>query len=219
MPRFIEVSHTIEAGMKTYPGLPEPRAEVLMDYDASRERYQDKAEFFIASLHLCGNTGTYVDSPRHRYRNAVDLAMLPLEWVAHVPVVKVDARAARSRAIGPERFRGIDINGKAVLVNTGWSQYWRTDRYFDRNPFLTEDACELLVRLGAWFVGIDSLNIDDIDNFARPAHTVLLGAGIPVCEHMTKLEILEPSGGYLHAVPIAWMGGASFPVRAYVIYL
>jgi arylformamidase len=218
MSRFIEVSHAIEPGMKTYRGLPEPRAEVLMDYQASRPRYQDKAEFFIASLHLCGNTGTYVDSPRHRYRTGADLASLPLESVAHVPVVKLDARAYASRGIGPELFRGLDVAGKAVLVQTGWSEHWRTSRYFDPNPFLTADACEFLVRSGARFVGIDSLNIDDTGDPARPAHTILLGAGIPVCEHMTNLEMLETAGGYLHATPIAWMGGASFPVRAYVLY-
>jgi len=204
--------------MKTYPGLPEPRTEVVMDYEASHDRYRGKAEFFIASLHLCGNTGTYVDSPRHRYRDGADLARLPLESVAHVPVVKVDARISRSRGIGPEAFQGIDVTLKAVLVNTGWSQHWRTRRYFEPNPFLTAEACEWLVGAGARFVGIDSLNIDDTEDPARPAHTILLGAGIPVCEHMSKLEALEPDGGFLHAAPIAWVGGASFPVRAYVVY-
>jgi kynurenine formamidase len=105
-----------------------------------------------------------------------------------------------------------------VLVNTGWSRHWRTDRYFSGNPFLTAAACELLVVSGVRFVGIDSLNIDDVEDFSRPAHTLLLGAGIPVCEHMTNLEQLAPEGGYIHAVPIAWVGGATFPVRAYVIY-
>lgn len=205
--------------MLTYPGLPEPHAEVLMDYEASHARYQDQAEFFIASLHLCGNTGTYVDSPRHRFRGAADLSQLPLESVAQVPVVKVDARDYPARAIGPQLFHEIDVAGKAVLVNTGWSRHWRTPPYFEPNPFLTAEACEFLLRSGVRFVGIDSLNIDDIENPARPAHTILLGAGIPVCEHMTNLDRLEPTGGHLHAVPIAWMGGASFPVRAYVVYL
>lgn len=217
MPRFIDVSHTIEPGMKTYPGLPEPEAEVLLDYEASAERYGGKSEFFIASLHLCGNTGTYVDSPRHRFRGGVDLAGIPLECVAHVPVIRVDVQD-QGRGVGPGAFKGLDVAGKAVLVNTGWSRHWRTDTYFSGNPFLTAEACELLARAGARFVGIDSLNIDDIDDLSRPAHTILLGSGIPVCEHMTNLEAVERSGGYLHAVPIAWVGGATFPVRAYVVY-
>ena len=204
--------------MKTYPGLPEPRVEVLLDYGASRERYQDKAEFLIASLHLCGNTGTYVDSPLHRYREGADLAGIPLEAVAHVPVTKIDARAHSSRGIGADVFRGVTLAGRAVLVNTDWSRNWRTDRYFSGNPFLTASACEILVASGVRFVGIDSLNIDDVEDFSRPAHTLLLGAGIPVCEHMTNLDQLAPEGGYIHAVPIAWVGGATFPVRAYVIY-
>jgi arylformamidase len=215
---FIEVSHPIQPGMKTYPGLPEPSVHVVLDYNSSRERYEGKAEFFIASLHLCGNTGTYVDSPRHRYRSGADLAGIPLEAVAHVPVLKVDARVRQGQSIGPDAFKGLRVDGRAVLINTGWSQFWGRETYFENNPFLTAEAAEFLAESGARFVGIDSLNIDDTHDPARPAHTILLGAGIPVCEHMTNLEALDAQGGFLHAVPIAWVGGASFPVRAYVIY-
>jgi len=214
-PRFIEVSHVIEAGMVTYPGLPVPEVKVLVDHDTSRAKYQNKSEFLIASLHLCGNTGTYVDSPLHRHRGATDLAGLPLERVAHVPVRVFDARAL-GRAVGPQLFADADLEGAAVLVRTDFSQHWRTERYGKDNPFLTQAACEFLAAAGVAFVGIDSLNIDDIADLARPAHTILLGAGIPVCEHMTNLAALPKSGGRLHAVPIAWRGGATFPVRAYV---
>lgn len=216
MTTFIDVSHPIVAGMKTYPGLPEPVAEVLMDYDASHERYQGKAEFLIASLHLCGNTGTYVDSPRHRFRDGVDLAGLPLERLADLPIVVFDATAT-GRAIGPEVFAAEDVRGKAVLVRTDFSHRWGSRDYFTDNPFLTADAARFLVDAGARFIGIDSLNIDDTEDLARPAHTQVLGAGIPVCEHMTNLAALPRSAGRLHAVPIAWSGGATFPVRAYVV--
>jgi arylformamidase len=214
-PRFVEVSHTIEPRMVTYPGLPVPEVEVIVDHDGSRERYQNKSEFLIASLHLCGNTGTYVDAPLHRHRGATDLAGLPLERLAHVPVRVFDARTT-GRVIGPALFEDADLRDTAVLVRTDFSQHWRTERYGRDNPFLTADACELLRRSGAAFVGIDSLNIDDMADLARPAHTILLGAGIPVCEHMTNLAAVPTAGGHLHAVPIAWRGGATFPVRAYV---
>jgi kynurenine formamidase len=125
--------------------------------------------------------------------------------------------AGKSRGIGPEVFNRLDVAGKAVLVQTGWSNHWGSEDYFKPNPFLTADAAHHLVRAGCVFAGIDSLNIDDIEDPARPAHTILLGSGIPVCEHMTNLEAVKP-GGFLHAVPIAWEGGASFPVRAYVVY-
>jgi kynurenine formamidase len=217
MPHFIEISHEIEAGMKTYPGLPEPRVEVFMDYDESRGRYAGETEFFIASLHLCGNTGTYVDSPLHRYRGGIDLAQLPLDRLAHLPVEVIDGTLAASRAITRESLRSRDLSGKAVLFRTGWSRHWHTARYFDPNPFLTADCCEALVEAGAIFAGIDSLNIDNIEDGARPAHSILLGAGIPVCEHMTNLQSVPSGKGRLHAVPIAWKGGATFPVRAYVM--
>jgi kynurenine formamidase len=202
--------------MKTYPGLPEPKVDVIIDYVTSRERYGGKAEFLIASLHLCGNTGTYVDSPHHRYPAGADLAELPLERLAHLEVVVIDAKGA-GRAIGPEVFRGVALTGKAVLVRTDFARHWGSDAYFKDHPFLTAHSVETLVQARPAFVGIDSLNIDDTTDLSRPAHTKLLGAGIPVCEHMTNLAAVPGGGGRLHAVPIAWVGGATFPVRAYVI--
>ncbi len=213
---MVEVSHQVVAGMKTYPGLPEPSVEVIFDYDQSQERYQGKAEFRIASLHLCGNTGTYVDAPIHRYRGGADLASLPLERLANLETVVIDCTGAE-RAISAEALAEVELRYRAVLVRTDFSDRWGTPEYFKDNPFLTADACEMLVRSGALFVGIDSLNIDDTDDLSRPAHTMLLGAGIPICEHMTNLAAVPASGGRLHAVPIAWVGGASFPVRAYVL--
>jgi len=213
MNRFIEVSHPIVEGMETYRPLPPPRVEVLSDYDASR--YEGKAEFLIASLHLCGNTGTYVDAPRHRFRHGADLAELPLERLANLPVTVIDASQV-GRAIGPDALLADDLLGKALLVRTEFSRYWGTESYFSDNPFLTAECCERLVAAGVAFVGIDSLNIDDVADMARPAHTTLLRAGVPICEHMTNLASVE-RGGRLHAVPIAWVGGGTFPVRAYVL--
>jgi kynurenine formamidase len=216
MPRFIELSHEIVPGMKTYPGLPEPKVDVLVDYEASRERYENKAEFYIASLHLCGNTGTYVDSPRHRYRDGVDLAGLRLEQLANLPTVVIDATRV-GRAIDGNAFHEIDLAGHAVLFRTDFSDRWGTKAYFTGSPFLTADAAELLVAKRPAFVGIDSLNIDDIGDPSRPAHTRLLAAGIPICEHLTNLKAMPAIGARLHAVPIAWVGGGTFPVRAYAI--
>jgi arylformamidase len=214
MSHFIDLSHPVEEGMETYRPLPTPQVEVLNDYDASR--YDGKSEFLIATLHLCGNTGTYVDSPRHRFRAGVDLAGLSLERLADLPVMVVDATGA-GRAIGSDVLPTGDLHGKGLLVRTEFSRHWRTDSYFSDNPFLTAEACNALVAAGVAFVGIDSLNIDDIADLARPAHTILLGADVPVCEHMTNLASVESGGGRLHAVPIAWVGGATFPVRAYVV--
>lgn len=216
MGRLIEVSHPVVAGMKTYPGLPSPEVEIVYDYDDSRERYQGKAEFRIASLHLCGNTGTYIDAPIHRYRGGTDLASLSLEHLADLSCVVVDATRA-GRAIGPDVFAAAELAGRAVLIRTDFSRHWGTEAYFGENPFVTGAACDALVAEGVQFAGIDSLNIDDVADPLRPAHTKLLGAGIPICEHMTNLAEVPSSGGRLHAVPIAWVGGASFPVRAYVV--
>ena len=208
MPRFVELSHKIV--------LPEPQVDAVVDYESSRERYQGQAEFDIASLHLCGNTGTYVDAPRHRYRDATDLAGLALERLADLPIVIVDATRA-GRAIGEAACGDLQLEGRAVLVRTDFSERWGTAAYFTDNPFLTAAACDVLVSKGPAFVGIDSLNIDDTGDPSRPAHTQLLRAGIPIGEHFTNLKSLPAEGARLHAVPIAWVGGASFPVRAYAI--
>ena len=214
MTRFVELSHPIVEGMETYRPLPTPRVEVLNDYDASR--YDGKSEFLIASLHLCGNTGTYVDSPRHRFRAAIDLAGLRLEQLADVPVVVADVTQI-GRAIGPDAVPAGDLHGKAVLFRTDFSRHWGTDSYFHGNRFLTAEASDKLATAGPAFVGIDSLNIDDVADMSRPAHTRLLRAGIPICEHMTNLAAIASGAGRLHAVPIAWVGGATFPVRAYLV--
>ncbi|HKV30451.1 MAG TPA: cyclase family protein [Candidatus Dormibacteraeota bacterium] len=214
MSRFIDVSHPVVEGMETYRPLPTPRVEVLNNYDASR--YDGKAEFLIASLHLCGNTGTYIDSPRHRFRDGADLAGLPLDRLADLSVVVVDATGA-GRAIGPDLLPEGDLRGRAVLVRTDFSRHWGTDSYFSGNPYLTAGAARRLVDARPALVGIDSLNIDDTADMSRPAHTLLLGAGIPICEHMTNLASLTPGAGRLHAVPIAWVGGGTFPVRAYIV--
>ncbi|MCX6612042.1 MAG: cyclase family protein, partial [Acidobacteria bacterium] len=177
--------------------------------------YGGLSEFYIASLHCCGNTGTYVDAPIHRYRGGTDLAGLSLDRLAHVPLLVVDALDLLS--IGPDLFRGLKMSGRAVVVRTEWSRHWRTDAYFGENPHLTEDACQALLDGGAVFAGIDSVNIDALADLRRPAHTTLLAAGVPICEHMTNLSALPKEGGYLHAAPIAWVGGATFPVRAYVL--
>jgi arylformamidase len=200
--------------METYRPLSTPRVEILNDYDASR--YDGKSEFLIASLHLCGNTGTYVDSPRHRFKEGVDLAGLDLERLADLQVVVADATRI-GRALGPDAVPAGDLYGKAVLFRTDFSRHWGTDAYFSGNPFLTAEACEMLVAAGPAFVGIDSLNIDDVTDMSRPAHTQLLRAGIPICEHMTNLAAIASGAGRLHAVPIAWVGGATFPVRAYLV--
>jgi kynurenine formamidase len=157
-----------------------------------------------------------VDSPRHRFRAGTDLANLDLERLADLPVVVIDATQA-GRAIGPGALPAGDLHGKAVLVRTDFSRHWGTDTYFSGNPFLTAEASQRLAAAGPAFVGIDSLNIDDVADMARPAHTHLLGAGIPICEHMTNLAAVSSGAGRLHAVPIAWVGGATFPVRAYLV--
>lgn len=215
---LIDLSHPVEAGMVTYPGLPAPVIRDVLSREASRERYAPGTEFLIGEIVLCGNTGTYVDSPFHRYPDGTDLAGLELGRLADVPGVLVDASDRADRAIGPDAFDGLELGGRAVLVRTDWSRHWRTEAYATGHPFLTAEAAETLVRAGAALVGIDSLNIDSADTGERPCHTILLGAGIPVCEHLTGLDALPAAGFRFSAVPVPVVGFGTFPVRAYAAW-
>jgi kynurenine formamidase len=214
--RIVDLSHPIEAGMVTYEGLPAPVVTEFLSREASRGKYAEGTTFSIGRVEMVANTGTYVDAPFHRFEGGPDVAGLYLETLADLVGILVDATDA-GRAVGPERFDGLDLSGRAVLVRTDWSRHFRTAQYFRDHPYLTRGAAELLVRAGASLVGVDTLNIDDTGDGTRPAHTLLLEAGIPIVEHLTNLELLPPSGFRFHAVPAPFRGLGSFPVRAYAI--
>lgn len=216
MRKLIDLSHVVEHGMITYPGLPGPVITDHLTREASQAHYAEGTTFHIGKIEMVGNTGTYIDAPFHRFAEGFDLAAFRLEQVADLEGVVFRADPTR-RAIGPELFAGADVRGKAVLVHTGWSRHWGTEAYFHGHPFLTAGAATHLVEAGAALVGIDSLNIDDTADGLRPAHTILLGAGIPIVEHMCCLDRLPDSGFRFHAVPVKVRGLSSFPVRAYAV--
>ncbi len=214
---IVDLSHPLVPGMPSYPGLPEPRFETVFTHaeSAARGAYAAGTTFQIAQYRLCGNTGTYVDAPFHRHSDGPDLRALPLERLADLPGVVVTA--LREGPVEAGAFAGRELAGKAVLVRTDWADRWGTPDYFRSGPFLTGEACEVLVAAGAALVGIDCANIDNMGDPERPAHTILLRAGVPIVEHLRGLDDLPPAGFRFHAVPPAIAGGTSFPVRAYAI--
>jgi len=214
--RIVDLSHPIEHGMITYPGLPGPVISDFLGRDASRGHYAEGTTFHIARIRMVANTGTYVDAPFHRFAHGKDIGSLPLEQLADVEGIVVDA-AAGSRGLEPELFTGRALSGKAVLLRTGWDAHWGTPRYFEGHPHLTRAAAEHLAGAGPALVGIDSLNIDDTADGVRPAHTLLLGAGIPIVEHLCNLQALPESGFRMHCVPAPFLRLGSFPVRAYAV--
>jgi len=213
--RLVDLSHVVEAGMTTYPGLPGPVVCDFLSREASRKHYAEGTEFQIDRIEMVGNTGTYLDSPFHRFADGKDLSELELEAVAELPGLVVRVTGMEGRAISRAAFAPFDVRGKAVLVHTGWARHWGTDRYFEGHPFLTEDAALYLRDQGAALVGIDSLNIDDTADGRRPVHTTLLGAGIPIVEHLRGLEQLPVEGFRFSAVPVKVRKMGTFPVRAY----
>jgi arylformamidase len=215
---LVDLSHVIEDGMITFKGLPAP---VICDYlsrENSRQYYEPGTEFQIGSIDMVTNTGTYVDCPFHRYADGEDLSQVTLERFANLEGVAVKADYTRGITVDKAFFQGVDVKGKAVLVNTNWSKHWRTDAYFENHPYLTEEAALYLRDQGAVLVGIDSHNIDDTHTRKRPVHSVLLKAGILIVEHLCELDKLPPDGFRFHAVPPKFKGVGTFPVRAYAQY-
>jgi kynurenine formamidase len=201
--------------MITYKGLPAPLICDFLSREQSRSFYAPGTEFHIGKIEMVANTGTYLDSPFHRYANGKDLSELPLERLANLDAIVIAADRSKSRAISRAAFADQDVHGKAVLVRTGWDAHWRTDQYFEGHPFLTRDAAEYLANAGASLVGIDSYNIDDTGDMTRPVHSTLLAAEIPIVEHMRGLRELPGHGFRFFAVPVKVKNMGTFPVRAF----
>lgn len=215
---LVDLSHTIRAGLVTYPGLPAPTISDHLTREASRDVYAAGTEFAIGAITMVGNTGTYIDSPFHGYENGADLAGLDLNTLVDLPTIVVHRREVAARAVVADELPDDIEAGSAVLIDTGWDRHFGTEAYGDDAPFLSEAATELLVSRGVALVGIDSVNIDDASPAAagrRPIHTALLGNGIHVVEHLTNLAALPARGARFTAVPPRVEGFGTFPVRAY----
>ena len=242
-PKLIDLSHTIEHGMITYKGLPAPVISDHLTREASRALYAPGTEFHIGNIEMVANTGTYLDSPFHRYEDGTDLAGLPLESLAYLEALVVRHVGGAERELERARFSNmgtsaenlsgpqdraitaavlehLDVKAKAVLFHTGWDMRWRTEDYWNgKHPFLTADAAEYLAQAGAALVGIDSYNIDDTDDGRRPGHSILLASGIPIVEHLCGLGELPVTGFRFFAVPVKVKNFGTFPVRAFALVL
>jgi arylformamidase len=214
---LIDLNHVVEANMVTYPGLPGPLITSHLTRAQSRTMYAEDTEFAIDRISMIGNTGTYLDSPFHRYADGADLSALPLTSLADLPIVVVRLQDTATRGIGPDVLRPLDLAGCAVLLHTGWDRYWGRAAYGREAPYLSGPAAQLLADADARLVGIDSVNIDDVDDLRRPAHSILLRAGIPVLQHLTELDRVPVTGARLHAAPPRIREFGTFPVRAYAV--
>jgi len=215
--RIVDLSHVITEGMVTYKGLPGPHICDFLSREQSAANYDGGETFQIGRIDMVANTGTYVDVPSHRFADGKDLSEVGAEAFAHLPALVVRQPFESDLGVATAAFDGLEVSGCAVLIHTGWDRHWGSDAYYREHSFLTVAAAELLVEGGAALVGIDSHNIDDTRVRTRPVHTALLGAGIPICEHMTGLGSLPDSGFRCSAAPPKVRGMGTFPVRAYAV--
>ena len=217
MSRLVDLSHVITEGMTTYKGFPGPHICDYWTREDSAGLYEDDSSFQIGRIEMIANTGTYLDAPFHRWADGADVSALELDDVAGLPGLVVHQPWENGLAVGADKFEGLEIKGKAVLVHTGWDRHWGTDTYFDEHPFLTAEAASWLVENGAKLVGIDSHNIDDTRTKTRPVHSTLLREGVLICEHMTNLGSLPDTGFAFTAAPPKIEGMGTFPVRAFAM--
>lgn len=215
--RLVDLSHPVSDGMITYPGLPGPEISDHLTREQAEAHYGPGVTFHIGRISMVANTGTYVDSPWHRYPRAADLADLRLDQLADLDGTIVDVGGSRRRSVDVDDLAASHVAGCAVLIRTGWDRHWRTAAYGVDAPFVSRAAAEWLVAHQAALVGIDSVNIDDTADHSRPAHSLLLGAGIPLVEHLRGLDQLPADGFRFHAVPAPIVRFGTFPVRAYAV--
>lgn len=214
MKKFVELNHPLEDGMMAYPGLPRPKIGAYLDHKESRSRYGDQAEFYLGKVDMVCNLGTYLDSPFHRYPDGADLSQIPLENVAAIPGILLDGVVSSNRAITIDCHES-ELDGKAVLVRTGWDKRWGTENYWELGPYISGDSIDLLIRSKPILLGVDFWNVDNTADPSRPVHTRLLASNILIVEHLCNLSLLPRTGFRFYAVPPRIVRGASFPVRAF----
>ena len=217
MHSLVDLSHPLKDAMRAHPGILSPVIRPYRTREEMAAHYAPGVSFELTYVEMVTSIGTYVDSPAHRYADMADLASVPLERYVDLPGLVVDARQREHRSIGPDIFLGLPLSGKAVLVRTDWDRCWGEPAYWETSPFLTADACHLLVNEHAALVGVDFGNVDDREDLIRPAHTILLAAGLGLVENLRGLDQLPPEGFRFHAAPLAVQGGVAFPVRAYAL--
>jgi kynurenine formamidase len=218
--RIVDLSHPIDDGVPMFPGHPQPAVEEFLSRKASERNYVPGTSFVIHRYSFLGNTGTYLDSPFHRFADGDDLGTLDLAKTVNLPGVVLDARERveqGNHAVGVAEIADLDVRGKAVLIATGWDSRWPSPEYLERKPYLTGDGAEVLRDRGAILVGLDTWNIDDVADRGRPAHSVLLRAGITIVENLRGLELLPSSGFLFFAAPLPFRDGSAIPVRAFAL--
>lgn len=211
---LIDLSHTIENGLITYKGLPAP---IICDYlsrEESKKRYGEGTEFQIGKIEMVANTGTYIDCPFHRFADGKDFSQVGLESFTDLDAVVISVPFSKTLEITEEHIKPFEIENRAVLFHTGWDKFWNTEKYYENNTHLSKSAAEYLKKTKVKLAGIDSLNIDSTNGKDRPVHTILLGAGILIVEHLCNLDSLPKDGFRFSAMPPRVKGMGSFPVRA-----
>jgi kynurenine formamidase len=216
--QLIDLSQTIEPGMPTFsPSAPQPKIYPWLSHAqaASSGTYLG-CSCEITEVRFLTSLGTYLDSPYHFHPKKNTIDNLELDQLV-LPGLVVDCTPTEKRQpITPEVLKSLELSGKAVLFQTGWSQYWGRTEYTE-HPYLTQETAEVLIKGGAKLAGVDFLVIDNTRDPKRPVHVALLEKDILIVENLTNLGRIPGRGFTFHAAPVKIAGAASFPIRAYAV--
>jgi kynurenine formamidase len=127
-----------------------------------------------------------------------------------------------------EQSSGAIASGSIVLVMSGWSERWPERKaYFGDDtpgdttqlhfPGVSADAARALVARGVAAVGIDTASIDHGPSQDFMTHRVLMEAGIPAFENLTRLAEVPARGAWVVALPMKIANGSGGPLRAIAV--
>ncbi|MBU2515762.1 cyclase family protein [bacterium] len=209
--KLIDLSHFISENMPVYPGTESPK--LVSGCSVEVDGFLEK------KITMFSHTGTHMDAPSHLLIGGKMLDQLPLDqFYGSAFLLKLED--SKSKIIGIEelkphtdQFNQVDF----LVVNTGWSQYWRSDQYFSDYPVFSLAAAEWLTRFNFKGIGLDMISIDEISSHELPIHKVFLQKGTLILENLTNLDLIPGNRFTLSCFPLKIEDADGSPIRAVAI--
>ncbi len=203
VPKLLDVSVPLTAGMPAYPGNPEFELQPI-------KRIAEGGSSNVSRLVMGTHTGTHVDAPRHFFDGAPGVDALPLDLLlGRARVVEVNKRGG----IGAEELAAAGLREDLrVLLKTSNSALWNGEGFHEDYTYLTDAGARYLVDQGVKVVGIDYLSVEQFKKAGAPAHHALLSQGVVIIEGLNLAE--ADAGMYeLYCLPLRIVGGDGAPAR------
>lgn len=223
----IDLSRPIELSHTAYPDREEYRLDIDTRFTEqwpqfARYRRDPEAWYLISEVTMNTHCSTHIEFPYHHIRDGADAATFPITQLVGQGVVidispwrqnNTKITLADLESAASDQIR----EGDHVYFYTGNDAYYYTERQHHR-PWFTTDCMEWLVEQEIAVMGVDTSGHEVRDEGGRPGagqpnHELLLGAGIPLIEYLTNLDLLIGKRFASFVLPIKIAGAEAFPVR------